>query len=93
MKPIEPGCLCLAYDPDLTHPQVCRAVIFRPKGSKVKFGGYRYGFDMDAWETDVILQYKTYIDTPFVEPRYLMRIDGGEETQKEREREKERVEA
>lgn len=76
MKPIEPGCLCLAYCPELVEPQFCVAVKYIEKD------GETYPLmqaKMDLWQVDRHLMLRRYEPEPYCDARYIMRIDGHED--------------
>lgn len=78
---IEPGCLCLCFDPRLIKPEECRPIKHFPVGAEVeiKFGVSGIA-EADAWEVDRELNYfKKYRDPYHALSQYLIRIDGGED--------------
>ena len=86
MKPIEPGCKCLAFDPELKYSQVCRAVEYAPKGTRFFAGDARKEITIDCWKVDRDLVFKkNVVAIPYVRAAFLIRIDDPDTETKTRE--------
>ena len=88
MKPIEPGCKCLAFQHDLEGSQECIAVEFFPAGSVIEFYGVIKRTKLDVWKVDRKLNYKLPIPPyEYAAAPFMIRIDDDTQTQRTKVRE------